>query len=114
MLWAGAANEVETMKPQSKGKGTEAAAFASQWSGGDEAPCLHDAEAFAKSLDNEWYEFDDSRVSQVNPTMLKSSICTNAAYNLFYRRRDFYEANKANLDFEKIAIRPEVTTDKQK
>jgi hypothetical protein len=61
---------------------------------------------------NQWYEFDDSRVSQVNPSMLKSSICTNAAYNLFYRRRDFYEANKANLDFDKIAIRPELTTDK--
>lgn len=44
--------------------------------------------------------------------MLKSSICTNAAYNLFYRRRDFYEANKAQLDFDKIAIRPEITPEK--
>merc|ERR1712224_627929 len=26
---------------------------------------------------NQWYEFDDSRVSQVNVSMLKSSICTN-------------------------------------
>lgn len=44
--------------------------------------------------------------------MLKSTICTNAAYNLFYRRRDFYEANKTNLDFEKIAIRPDMVTEK--
>lgn len=62
---------------------------------------------------NQWYEFDDSRVSQVNPAMLRNSVCTNAAYNLFYRRRDFYEANKAHLDFEQIAITPERETAKQ-
>jgi len=39
--------------------------------------------------------------------MLKNTICTNAAYNLFYRRRDLYEANKAELDFDKIAVRPD-------
>lgn len=58
-----------------------------------------------------WYEFDDSRVSQVNPQMLKNNICTNAAYNLFYRRRDFYDANKQQLDFDKIAIKPDVDMD---
>ena len=43
---------------------------------------------------NLWYEFDDSRVTQMNASMLKNSICTNAAYNLFYRRRDFHSMNK--------------------
>lgn len=61
---------------------------------------------------NQWYEFDDSRVSLVNQNMLKNSICTNAAYNLFYRRRDFYEANKASLDFDAIAKTPESIVEK--
>jgi len=39
--------------------------------------------------------------------MLKNSICTNAAYNLFYRRRDFHAMNKQHLDFDKIAIKPD-------
>ena len=56
---------------------------------------------------DQWYEFDDSRVTPVNPQMLKNTICTNAAYNLFYRRRDLYEANKAELDFDKMAVRPD-------
>lgn len=56
---------------------------------------------------NQWYEFDDSRVTPMNAGMLKNSICTNAAYNLFYRRRDFHQANKQHLDFDKIAIKPD-------
>lgn len=43
----------------------------------------------------------------MNSNMLKNSICTNAAYNLFYRRRDFHEINKSHLDFDKIAIKPD-------
>ncbi|GAA5999783.1 putative ubiquitin-specific protease UBP12 [Rhodotorula paludigena] len=40
--------------------------------------------AFAKNPDNgRWYDFDDSRVSEISPERVKSS----AAYLLFYRRR---------------------------
>ncbi|GAA6010099.1 hypothetical protein JCM10207_007558 [Rhodosporidiobolus poonsookiae] len=40
--------------------------------------------AFAKNPDNgRWYDFDDSRVSEIQPERVKSS----AAYLLFYRRR---------------------------
>jgi hypothetical protein len=40
--------------------------------------------------------------------MIKNSICTNAAYNLFYRRRDFHDHNKQRLDFDKIAVKPDM------
>ncbi|GAA5987460.1 hypothetical protein JCM10908_001963 [Rhodotorula pacifica] len=40
--------------------------------------------AFAKNPENSrWYDFDDSRVTEINPDRVKSS----AAYLLFYRRR---------------------------
>ncbi|GAA6055880.1 hypothetical protein JCM3770_001539 [Rhodotorula araucariae] len=40
--------------------------------------------AFAKNHENgRWYDFDDSRVSEISPDRIKSS----AAYLLFYRRR---------------------------
>ncbi|GAA5864946.1 hypothetical protein JCM3774_003920 [Rhodotorula dairenensis] len=40
--------------------------------------------AFAKNPENgRWYDFDDSRVTEINPDRVKSS----AAYLLFYRRR---------------------------
>ncbi|GAA5855168.1 hypothetical protein JCM9279_007576 [Rhodotorula babjevae] len=40
--------------------------------------------AFAKNHENgRWYDFDDSRVSEISPERIKSS----AAYLLFYRRR---------------------------
>ncbi|BGP01124.1 Ubiquitin carboxyl-terminal hydrolase [Rhodotorula toruloides ATCC 204091] len=40
--------------------------------------------AFAKNPENgKWYDFDDSRVTEINPERVKSS----AAYLLFYRRR---------------------------
>lgn len=49
----------------------------------------------------------------MNTQMLKNSICTNAAYNLFYRRRDFHDANKQHLDFDKIAIKPDIEFEKK-
>ena len=70
--------------------------------------------AFCKNPATEnWYEFDDSRVTQISETNLKSRICSNAAYNLFYRRRDFYEKNKEMLDFDKIAIKPQISEKEQ-
>ena len=41
--------------------------------------------AFAKNQeDSNWYCFNDSSVSRVN----EKSICSDAAYLLFYRRRE--------------------------
>jgi ubiquitin carboxyl-terminal hydrolase 4/11/15 len=67
--------------------------------------------AYAKNpLTDKWYEFDDSRVSQVNPGQLERQIVTNAAYNLFYRRRDWHAKNiKEGVDFEKLAIKPDMS-----
>ena len=66
--------------------------------------------AFAKNaLSGKWYEFDDSRVSQVSQNSLESNIVTNAAYNLFYRRRDWHEKNMQDgIDYEKMAIKPDM------
>jgi len=42
--------------------------------------------AYAKNhKTNEWYHFDDSRVSDENP----DNVCTPAAYVLFYKRKDW-------------------------
>ena len=67
--------------------------------------------AYSKNpLTDKWYEFDDSRVSQVNPGQLERQIVTNAAYNLFYRRRDWHAKNiKDGVDFEKLAIKPDMS-----
>jgi ubiquitin carboxyl-terminal hydrolase 4/11/15 len=47
--------------------------------------------AFAMNpYDKKWYEFDDSSVTMINSDNLKQNIVTNAAYNLFYRRRDWH------------------------
>ena len=55
--------------------------------------------AFAKNaLDNEWYEFDDSHVTKVKDP---SKIITDAAYNLFYKRKDFSFSNEIDYDLIK-------------
>jgi len=62
--------------------------------------------AYAKNpLTKIWYEFDDSRVSQVK----SKEVVTQAAYNLFYRRRDWHERNMSEgIDFDKLAIKPDM------
>lgn len=65
--------------------------------------------AFAKNpLDEEWYDFDDSHVTLVRePT----KVVTEAAYNLFYRRKDFkfnndpdFASIKHTCDFEEFKL----------
>jgi ubiquitin carboxyl-terminal hydrolase 4/11/15 len=65
--------------------------------------------AYAKNpLTERWYEFDDSRVSAIAPHAVASQVRSKAAYNLFYRRRDWHARNMAQgVDFEALAIRPE-------
>lgn len=55
-------------------------------------------------IDKEWYDFDDSHVTGVSDS---NKVVTEAAYNLFYRRKDFawdseidFEALKQTVDFE--------------
>lgn len=46
-------------------------------------------------------------MSKVHQSKLKESIVTNAAYNLFYRRRDWHhKIMEDGIDYEKIAIQP--------
>ena len=65
--------------------------------------------AYAKNpITERWYEFDDSRVSAIQPSAVESAVRGKAAYNLFYRRRDWHARNMAQgVDFEALAIRPE-------
>ena len=65
--------------------------------------------AFAKNpIDNKWYEFDNSRVIKVQIDALEN-IVTNAAYNLFYRRRDWHQKNMTDgIDFELLAQHPDM------
>ena len=47
--------------------------------------------AFARSIHNDkWYEFDDSMVSEISAENAKEKVVTDAAYSLFYRRRDWH------------------------
>ena len=66
--------------------------------------------AFARSFhNNKWYEFDDSCVSEISDENAKDRIVTDMAYNLFFRRRDWHEANKQNgCDFDAMAQKPDM------
>ena len=67
--------------------------------------------AYARNpVTDKWYEFDDSRVTQIPTNRLESTIVSSAAYNLFYRRRDWHASNKANgVDFEALAQTPDMS-----
>jgi len=53
--------------------------------------------AFAKNWkEDQWYSFDDSSCSRTSP----GRIVTDAAYNLFYRRRGVIDLN--NIDYKKF------------
>lgn len=67
--------------------------------------------AYAKNPNTDrWYEFDDSRVQQISEDRVKHTVVTDAAYNLFYRRRDWHERNiKEGISFEQMAIKPDMS-----
>ena len=48
--WAHVVSEMGTIKPHFANCAKEAAEFAAAWSGGDQSPALHEAEAYAKTL----------------------------------------------------------------
>lgn len=66
--------------------------------------------AFAVNPQNKaWYEFDDSRVTQISEHQVKQQVVSSAAYNLFYRRRDWHENNLENgVEFDNIALKPDL------
>lgn len=52
--------------------------------------------AYAKNpYDGNWYDFDDSHVTQVTDP---SKVITEAAYNLFYKRKDFKFNSEIDFD----------------
>lgn len=54
--------------------------------------------AYGKNpIDGNWYDFDDSHVTHVKDP---SQIITEAAYNLFYKRKDF--SFSGEIDFDSI------------
>lgn len=65
--------------------------------------------AYAKNpIDHKWYEFDDSKVTRIRTDQVEN-IVTNAAYNLFYRKRDWHAKNMADgIDFEALAQHPDM------
>ena len=67
--------------------------------------------AYAKNpITDKWYDFDDSRIQQLRPDQVKNTVVTNAAYNLFYRRRDWHEKNiKEGINFDEIAVKPDMS-----
>jgi ubiquitin C-terminal hydrolase len=50
-----------------------------------------------------WYNFDDSSCSETR----KDNVITKAAYNLFFRRRDYVDLN--NIDYNKFRSEKEDT-----
>jgi thiamine biosynthesis lipoprotein ApbE len=65
--------------------------------------------AYAKSpIQEKWYEYDDSRVTLINQNQVKQTVVTSAAYNLFYRRRDWHQKNKGQADFDMLALKPDM------
>ena len=66
--------------------------------------------AYARSpTDDKWYEFDDSRVSAIRPSDVQRSVVSSAAYNLFFRKRDWHERNKREgVSFEKLSVVPDM------
>ena len=67
--------------------------------------------AYAKNpATDKWYEFDDSRVSEIRDDTAENKVITEAAYNLFYRRRDWHEQNKQHgCDFDALALKPDMS-----
>ncbi len=56
--------------------------------------------AFGKNINDQWYNFNDSSVSSAN----KSNIVSEAAYLLFYRRREQADQNElSNNDFSQLS-----------
>ena len=66
--------------------------------------------AYAKNaFDKEWYEFDDSSCSKIRQAHVEKEVVSSAAYNLFYRRRDWHERNmEQGVDFDALAIAPDM------
>lgn len=52
-----------------------------------------------------WYDYNDSSVSEVDSP---SDVVSEAAYVLYYKRRDFYP--NLDIDFNAIKIKPTLST----
>lgn len=64
--------------------------------------------AYGKNaFDDQWYSFNDSNCSPLRGDV-KSTVVRSCAYNLFYRRRDWHEQNKKELNFDRLAQTPDM------
>ena len=66
--------------------------------------------AYARSpTDDKWYEFDDSRVTAIRASDVQRSVVSSAAYNLFFRKRDWHERNKREgVNYEQLSVEPDM------
>lgn len=70
--------------------------------------------AYGKSpIDGQWHYYDDSSVSVVGGLNgRKNEIVSEAAYNLFYRRRGYVDLRK--LDYDMLKLNPDMNYLNQK
>lgn len=50
-----------------------------------------------------WYELDDSTVTKATP----EKVCSDAAYNLFYKRRGWYDDGEVDYEAIRQKLAPE-------
>ena len=62
--------------------------------------------AYAKCpLSEDWFSYNDSSVSRLNPSEVEDRVVSSSAYSLFYRRRDT-SIDLNNIQFDMIKQLP--------
>jgi len=65
--------------------------------------------AFCRNGDK-WYDYDDFHVAPIKADNVKNMVVSSAAYNIFYRRRDWHENNLKNgINFDLLEHKPDLT-----
>ena len=68
--------------------------------------------AYAKNPEfGKWYSFNDSSCCEIRvQENAAKQVVSSAAYNLFYRRRDWHENNVKNgCNFDAMAMKPDMS-----
>ena len=62
--------------------------------------------AYAKCpLSEDWFSYNDSSVSRLNPSEIEDRVVSSSAYSLFYRRRDT-SLDLNNIQFDMLKQLP--------
>jgi Ubiquitin carboxyl-terminal hydrolase len=65
--------------------------------------------AYGKNAETgKWHDFNDSSVSVLSDYSAESEVVTNAAYVLYYIRRNFFPSKDINFESIKIMLEPEL------